>query len=124
MNIWRDRQEYFVKMFTDALTTKARSCLHIEDYEMVIYAPGTVFDPNTMEAEKMDGTADASECDGRLVQICLQAAHFVYARSPVPHDGSVSESITPRRNFVRRTGNEREGLIPCLNAVVVLADSD
>jgi hypothetical protein len=122
MEIWKDRQEHLVKMFAEALTTKASSCLNIEDYEMVIYAPGTKFDSNTMEAEKMDGTPDTSDCDGRVLLICAQAALFVYARVPVATDGSVSETIISARNFVRRDENNRKGAIPCLKAVVVLAE--
>jgi hypothetical protein len=109
MEIWKD-------------TTKASSCLNIEDYEMVIYAPGTKFDSNTMEAEKMDGTPDTSDYDGRVLLICAQAALFVYARVPVATDGSVSETIISARNFVRRDENNRKGAIPCLKAVVVLAE--
>ncbi|KAE9363646.1 hypothetical protein N431DRAFT_448229 [Stipitochalara longipes BDJ] len=122
--IWKDRQENLVKMFVEALTTKASSCLNIQNYEMIIYPPGTKFDSNTMEAERMDGTADISDCDGRVVQICVQAAVFVYARSPVTTDGSVSESIIPTRNFVRRSENERIGVIPYLKAVVVLVNAE
>jgi hypothetical protein len=119
---WKERQEVFVKVFTEALTTKANSCLNIEDYEMVMYAPGTKFDAKTMEAEKMDGTADINDPDGRVIQICIQAAVFVYARSPVQNDASVSNSIIPSRNFVRKAEHERG--IPRVKAVVVLADGN
>jgi hypothetical protein len=119
---WKERQEVLVKVFTEALTTKANSCLNIEDYEMVMYAPGTKFDAKTMEAEMMDGTADISEHDGRVVHICIQAAVFVYARSPVQNDASVPNSIIPSRNFVRKAEHERG--IPPVKAVVVLADGN
>ena len=119
---WKERQEVLVKVFTEALTTKANSCLNIEDYEMVMYAPGTKFDAKTMEAEKMDGTVDISDSDGRVIQICIQAAVFVYARSPVQNDASVSNSIIPSRNFVRKAEHERG--IPRVKAVVVLADGN
>ena len=119
---WKERQEVLVKVFTEALTTKANSCLNIEDYEMVMYAPGTKFDAKSMEAEKMDGTADISDPDGRVIQICIQAAVFVYARSPVQNDASVSNSIIPSRNFVRKAEHERG--IPRVKAFVVLADGN
>ena len=119
---WKERQEVLVKVFTEALMTKANSCLNIEDYEMVMYAPGTKFDAKTMEAEKMDGTVDISDSDGRVIQICIQAAVFVYARSPVQNDASVSNSIIPSRNFVRKAEHERG--IPRVKAVVVLADGN
>jgi hypothetical protein len=122
METWKDRQEHLVRVFADSLTTKASSCLNIEDYELVIYAPGTIFDSKTMKAEEMDGTADSRAYDGRVVQICIQAAVFVHARSPVSDGASVSESIIPTRNFVRRHENERKGAIPSLKALVVLAD--
>jgi len=124
MKTWKERQEHLVKLFTDALTTKASSCLNIEDYEMVLYAPGTKFDSTTMEAERMDGTTDTGDHESRVVRICVQAAVFVHARNPVSNDASVSESIISTRNFVRRNENERNGLIPGLKAVVVLADMD
>lgn len=119
---WRERQEELLKVFTEALTTKANSCLNIEDYEMVMYAPGTKFDAKTMEAETMDGTADISDHDGRVVQICVQAAVFVYARSLVQNDASVANSIIPSRNFVLKAEHERG--IPRVKAVVVLADGN
>jgi hypothetical protein len=121
MGTSKERQEHFVKMFADALTTKANSCLNIEDYEMVIYAPGTKFDSRTMEAEMMDGTADTSDHEGRAVQICIEAAVFIYPRSPILDNASVSDSIVPTRNFVRKTEHERRGVVPQLKAVVVLA---
>lgn len=124
MNTWKDRQELLVKMFTDVLMIKANSCLNIEDYEMVTYPPGTYFDSVTMEAERMDGTIETSDCEGRLVRISVQAAIFVHARDPVLNNASVPESIIPTRNFVRRNESERKEAIPCLKAVVVLADMD
>jgi hypothetical protein len=124
MKIWKARQELFINMFADALTNKANSCLNIEDYEMVMYAPGTKFDSKTMEAEMMDGAADTNCHDGRAVQICTQAAVFVYARSTVSNNASVSDSIIPTKNFVKRTEYERGGAIPRVKAVVVLADGD
>jgi hypothetical protein len=123
MKTWKDRQEHLVKLFTDALTTKANSCLNIEDYEMVIYAPGTKFDANTMEPEMMDGTADTRDHESRIVRICVQAAVFVHARTPFSNDASVPESTIPTRNFVRRDETGRRDAIPHLRAVVVLADT-
>lgn len=122
--IWTDRQNHMEKMFADALTTKASSCLNLEDYEMVIHGPGTVFDSRTMVAEMMDGTQDTSDAEGRVVQICVQAAVFAYARCPVPKDASVVDSVISTRNFVTKNEKEREGILPRVKAVVVLADID
>jgi hypothetical protein len=122
---WKERQETLVKMFTDALMTKANSCLNIEDYEMVIYAPGTKFDSKTMKVETMEGVEDTfNDHEGRLVQICVQAAVFAYARSPVSSEASVLDSIIPTKNFVTRTECQRGGSIPRVKAVVVLANTD
>jgi hypothetical protein len=121
IDAWKERQENLVKMFTDALTTKANSCLNIEDYEMVLYPPGTAFNSQTMTVETMEGAEETfNDHEGRVVQICVQAAVFAYARRPISNDASALDSVIPRTNFVRKNENQREGV----KAVVVLASRD
>jgi hypothetical protein len=50
-----DRRTRLIDLFETALMTKAISCHNIEDYEPVMYAPGALFDKNTMIAETMGG---------------------------------------------------------------------
>jgi len=120
--IWKERQTDLVEMFTHALSTKADSCLNIENYEMIIYAPGTRFNSNTMRVETMEGAEDAfNEHEGKVVQICVEPALFAYARNPVLDDGSVSDSIISTKNFMKENESRRGGVMPRVKAVVVLA---
>jgi hypothetical protein len=119
---WKERQVDLVEMFTYALTTKADSCLNIEDYEMVIYAPGTKFNSKFMKVETMEGAEDnCNDHEGKVVQICVEAALFAYARSPVSNDAAALDSVISTGNFVRRDESQRGGVLPRVKAVVVLA---
>ena len=89
---------------------------------MIIYAPGTRFNSNTMRVETMEGAEDAfNEHEGKVVQICVEPALFAYARNPVLDDGSVSDSIISTKNFMKENESRRGGVMPRVKAVVVLA---
>lgn len=123
--VWKERREQIVSMFAVALETKAMSCLNIEDYEMVLYAPGTSFDPETMDVETMEGAKDRiNNHEGRVVRICIQAALFAYPRDDLSDEASVSESIVSTQNFVGINKGKRKRAAPRVKAVVVLRDGD
>ena len=120
---WAQRKIRLIKMFKSALTTKADSCLNIEDYEMVGYPPGTKFDKNTMTVETMEGMPDTvGNHQGRIVRLCIEAAVYSYPRREISDDASVAESIVTTRNFTRKTDRERATTKPLVKAVVVLTD--
>jgi hypothetical protein len=120
---WVDRRQRLTKMFEFALKTKADSCLNIQDYEMVIYPPGMMFDAKTMKTESLWGVEGAtSSCEGRVVDICVEAAVFAHTRKALLQNASVSEAIVPSNNFVRREAGDRARIAPAAKAVVILAD--
>lgn len=122
---WKEQKSRLIDMFSFALTTKARSCLNIENYEMVIYPPGSRFHTQTMETETMDGMEDVSKNkESREVVISLQAALFAYPRKPVTDTSTVEEMLVPMRNFVVRSEQERGGIKPLMKAVVVLGPTE
>ena len=118
---WKERQEHFVDIFIKALKIKAKSCLNIEDYELVLYSPGTIFDPLTMDVETMEGAESVNHSEGRVVRVCVQAAVFAYTRGTLSDDAPVSDAIVSAENFARRKGTERH-VAPRIKAVVVLSD--
>jgi hypothetical protein len=120
---WKDRRDRLNTMFEIALKLKADSCLNIEDYEMVIYPPGTIFDRETMRAETREGMLDTvNSHEGRAVELCIQAAVFAHARKPLLNNDSVSEAIISATNFVRKETKDRMMLKPRVKAVVALKD--
>ena len=110
-------------MFTEALKAKAESCLNIENYEMVTFPPGTKYDKNAMDVETKDGIrCRTSNFEGRIVELCIQAAVYSYQRKELSSNSSVAEAVIPMRNFVARTERERADVRPFVKGVVILAD--
>jgi hypothetical protein len=120
---WTDRRKRFNQMFRFALETKADSCLNIQDYEMLIYPPGTVFDKRTMEVETSNGMKVAvKNYDGRVVGLCLEAAVFAHPRRKLLEDSSIAEAIVTSKNFLSKNKKERVGIEPAVKAVVILSE--
>lgn len=121
--IWQARRFRLNEIFKVALTAKADSCLNLEDYEMVIFEPGTKYDKNIMSVETMEGMqCNQGKFDGRVVQICVQAAVYVHPRKVLSSKSSVADAVIPMRNFVKKTERERATVRPLVKAVAVLAD--
>ena len=119
---WMDRRKRFTQMFGFALQTKADSCLNIQDYEMLIYPPGTIFDRRTMEVEINTGLKNcAKNHEGRVVELCLEAAVFAHSRQPVSESSSVTDAIATSNNFLSKSKIERIGILPAVKAVVILS---
>jgi hypothetical protein len=120
---WKERQICVTEMFKAALMTKADACLNLECYEMVVYAPGTNFDPEVMIAETMEGMRipDMVDVDGeRKVLLCIEAAIFTYPRESISISTKVSECLMLTNKFVRKQAEERRGFRPLVKAVVIL----
>lgn len=118
-----DRRKRFTQMFKFALETKADSCLNIQDYEMLIYPPGTRFDKRTMEVETRACMKDtANNHDGRVVKLCMEAAVFAHRRKTLSEDSSIAEAIVTSGNFVKVDEKDRVGIEPAVKAVVILSD--
>ena len=119
---WRERRALFVEIFTKALEVKADSTLNNVDYEMVIYSPGTKYDKNAMTVESIEGMIDLKEHGDCTIQLCVEAAVFMYARKDLGDSVPVSEALATSRNFVRKEASQRKGMTPIVKAVVVLKD--
>jgi hypothetical protein len=120
---WTDRRKRLTQMFKFALETKSDSCLNIQDYEMLIYPPGTKFDKKTMEVETRSCVKDTtSNHNGRTVELCMEAAVFAHGRKAVSEDSSIAEAVISSRNFVCKERKDRVGIEPAVKAVVILAD--
>jgi hypothetical protein len=110
-------------MFTEALKAKADSCLNIEDYEMVTFPPGRKYDKNAMDVETKDGVrCRTGNFEGKVVELCIQAAVYASPRKELSRDSSIAEAVIPTRNFVARTERQRADLRPFFKGVVILAD--
>lgn len=66
-------------MFDTALRMEADSGLNIDDYEAVLYPPGTTFDKNTIIADE-GGLHGEAAANGRVISVCLEPALYVHAR--------------------------------------------
>jgi hypothetical protein len=123
---WADRRVRLTRMFESALKTKADSCINIQDYEMVIYPPGTPFDKRTMTTEAAWSVKDAATAtdsyEGRKIGLCVEAAAFAHTRKELLENDPVSEAIAPSRNFVQREERDRARIAPAVKAVVILAE--
>jgi hypothetical protein len=119
---YRERHVRFVHIFTKALEVKADSILNTEDYEMVMYPPGTQYDKNTMTVETMDGMVDGRDYYGRTIELCIEAAVYSYQRRELQDYAPISEALVSSRNFVRREASQRLRMKPIVKAVVILKD--
>ncbi|KAE8452610.1 hypothetical protein EG329_013869 [Mollisiaceae sp. DMI_Dod_QoI] len=114
----KERRHHLIEMFANALRAKAKSCLNVEWYEMVVYSPSTRFDPKTMVAQTVDGMRDpVQHYKNREVRICVEAALFAYPREELSDRDNISDCTMSARNF--RTQQHRE-FEPLMKAVVVL----
>lgn len=122
---YEERQAIFENICTCALKTKANSILNLEDYQMVIYTPGTEYDKSTMEVENIGGIPQRNgNFDGRVIWLCVQAAVFSYPKRELGEDVTkfMAEALVQSRNF-SHTGNvQREGGKLLVPARVILRD--
>jgi hypothetical protein len=119
---WQERRALLVEVFTKALEIKADSTLNNVDYEMVMYPPGTKYDKNAMTMETTEGTIDLKDHGDCTIQLCVEAAVYMYARKDLEDSATLSEAIITSKNFVRKEASQREGMTPIVKAVVVLKD--
>lgn len=121
---YEDRHAQFRRIFTNALETKANSILELEDYEMVIYPPGTEFNKTTMVAETMGGVPQRNgNFDGRVIDLCLDAAVFSRPREVVDDVAKfMTDALVQSRNFSHDGNTERQGARLLVPAAVILRD--
>ncbi|OBT84650.1 hypothetical protein VE02_07066 [Pseudogymnoascus sp. 03VT05] len=125
MEEWKARRVHFIDMFTNALLSKADSCLNSRDYELISYLPGSPFDNTTMKAETIEGAPiSARNHEGRRVQLCIEAALFTHPIREIGNDASVAEAIVSTANFISRDQNERRVFVPIVKAVVILFEDE
>lgn len=75
-----------------------------------------------MEVETVSCAKDMSgNHEGRVVQLCLEAAIFAHGRRPLSEDASAAEAVISSRNFVSKERNQRVGIEPAVKAVVILS---
>ena len=119
---WQERRALLVEIFTKALEVKADSILNNVDYEIVTYPPGTKYDKTTMAVETIEGTVDLKDHSSSRIQLCIEAAVFMYTRKGLEDSATISEAVVTSKNFVRKEVSQREGMIPIVKAVVVLKE--
>lgn len=122
---YEERQAIFESICRCALRTKANSILNLEDYQMVIYTPGTEFDKSTMEVENIGGIPQRNgNFDGRVILICIQAAVFSYPKKELGDDVTrfMAEALVQSRNFSHAGNVQREGGKLLVPARVILRD--
>jgi hypothetical protein len=113
---WEGRRAHGIQMFTAALTIKADLLLNIEDYEPIIYSPGTLFDEKTMETDGWDGI-QGNKARGRRIALCTQAAIFIRKRADIDNGCPISEAIITN-NLCGKRGRRRPR--PIVKARVVV----
>jgi hypothetical protein len=130
-SVWKTRRGRLVAIFKDSLKLKADSLLTPERYELIHYAPGTVFDRATMDVETIDGASvDAPAGEGHRVEHCLHVAIQAYTRETVKDTDPVSRATIQSKNFTRGDATRPLGVAAATvlaKAVVVLrkkADGD
>lgn len=112
-------------IFERALTAKADSLLNLEEYNIVIYLPGTDFKEATMAAENIEGNEKyLDKLGGGIVEVCLEAAVFSYPKRKLGGDGAefITEALVRSRNFSHVGNVQREGGRLLVKARVLLRD--
>jgi hypothetical protein len=130
-SVWKARRMRLVAIFKESLKLKADSLLTPERYELIPYAPSTVFDPATMDVETIDGApVDAQAGEGHRVEHCLHVMIQAYTRETVKDTDPVSKATIQSKNFTRGDATRPSGVTTptvLAKAVVVLrkqADDD
>ncbi|KAF4626499.1 hypothetical protein G7Y89_g11662 [Cudoniella acicularis] len=109
-SVWKARRQRLIAIFKDALKMKAGSLLTPERYELVYYAPGTVFDLATMDVETIDGApVDAPVEEGHIVEHCLHVAIQAFTRETVKDVDPVSKATIQSKNFTRGDAAQPSG---------------
>lgn len=123
-SVWKARRQRLIAIFKDVMKMKADSLLTPERYELVYYAPGTVFDPATMNVETIDGApVDTPAGEGHKVEHCLHVAIRAFTRNTVKDTDPISEARVQSKNFTHGDSTRpSEGTAPTVlaKAVVVL----
>jgi hypothetical protein len=123
-SVWKARRKRLVAIFKDSLELKADSLLTPERYELIHYAPGTIFDPATMDVETIDGAlVDAPAGEGHKVEHCLHVAILAYTRETVKDTDPVAKATIQSKNFTRGDATRPPGVTAptvLVKAVVVL----
>jgi hypothetical protein len=123
-SLWKARRQRLIAIFKGALKIKADSLLTPERYELVYYAPGTVFNPATMDVETIDGApVDTPAGEGHRVEHCLHVAIQAFTRETVKDTDPVSKAMVQSKNFTRRDATRPSwGTAPTVvsKAIVVL----
>jgi hypothetical protein len=122
---YEERREIFERIFTRALQTKANSILNLEEYQILIYSPGTDFDKTTMDVEDMRGMPRRNgEFNDGVVELCIEAAVFAYPKSELGDnpDEFLEEALVKSKNFSYNGTSQREGGRLLIPARVILRD--
>jgi hypothetical protein len=112
----KDRRGRCEQMFRAALRTKADLLLNIEEYQAVMYPPGTLFDESSMMTDTFDGI-NGGAAHGRSIALCITAAIFRWNRVDVNDDFQISDAIVTN-NFLGRRRDRASR--PVIKAVVVI----
>ncbi len=118
---WKERQMRFEKITSMALEIKANSILSLEDYKMIIFAPGTPFDESRMTVESRDGLClTTGNFKGRVVELCIEAAVFLCPKKELNDDVDLIDASFDTRNFSRTGNDQMDDVKVLLPAVVIL----
>jgi hypothetical protein len=101
-------------MFAAALKIKSDLLLNIEDYEPIMYPPGT-FDEKT--TDRCDGI-QGNTAHGRRIALCVEAAIFVCKRAEIDDGCAISDAIITNNLCGRGKRSPR----PIVKAVVVVLE--
>jgi hypothetical protein len=126
-DVYEQRRTRMRTIFKQALTAKADSLLNLEEYNIVMYLPGADFNEATMVAESIEGTEQYRDnSDGRIVEVCLEAAVFSYPKRKLSGDGPkfITEALVQSRNFFHAGNVQRDGGRLLVKARVLLRDKE
>jgi len=109
-SVWKARRQRLIIIFKHALKMKADSLLTPEWYELVYYAPDTVFEPATMDVETIDGApVDTPAEEGHTVEHCVHVAIQAFTRETLKDTDPISKATIQSKNFTRRDATQPSG---------------
>ena len=97
---------------------KADASLNIEDYEIVLYPLGILFNTETIVTGNREGELQGNSAEGRAIHLCLKTALFLYNRADIYDDSLISHVIVGN-NFVYRQPGERRH-VPLIKAIIIV----
>jgi len=115
--VWKDRRDCFIRIFEIALKLKILTTASIQQYEFVVYPPGTSSSGDTAPDQGQTPTETSKTRSG--CQFWKHASMYIYEAEDAEGLGSMTTALVQPWNFTARSASERAKYCLHSNAIVL-----